>query len=208
VSSGSYRVRRATLEDLPALRELWKKASLSMPDLEKRFTEVQIAENPEGQIAGALGIKIERLHGHIHSEAILDKENAVLYEAFWQRMQILGRNYGLFRFWTDSPSPYWQTLGFRVADDKAFDKKPAGIPGEKDKLLTLPLKEESAEGISVEQQFEMFTQAQKLETERLLQQAQSFKKFAYALMFIATGAFFVLAFLRVLKLAGNSRDHR
>jgi N-acetylglutamate synthase-like GNAT family acetyltransferase len=199
VSSGAYQVRRATLEDLPALRELWKKTNLPLPDLEKRFTEVQIAETLDGQMAGALGIKIERLHGHLHSEAVLEKENLALYEAFWQRMQILARNYGLFRLWTESQTPYWQTIGFKAPSEKEFEKKPAGVPGAREQLLTLALKEESAEGLSVEQQFEIFTQSQKAETERLLQQAQVFKKVAYGILFLACGAFVVAAFLRWMK---------
>jgi N-acetylglutamate synthase-like GNAT family acetyltransferase len=192
-------VRRATLEDLPALRELWKKTNLSLPDLEKRFTEVQIAETPEGQIAGALGIKIERLHGILHSEAILETENQSLYEAFWQRLQILSRNYGLFRLWTDSPAPYWKTIGFQTPEAKAFEKKPAGVTGEREKLLTFALKEESAEGLSVEQQFELFTQSQKAETERLMQQAQMFKKVAYGVLFVAIAGFLLAAVIRGIK---------
>lgn len=199
VSSPGYQVRRATLEDLPALRELWKKANLSLPDLEKRFTEVQIAETPEGQMAGALGIKIERLHGQLHSEAILEKENTPLYEAFWQRLQILSRNYGLFRLWTESAAPFWQTIGFKTPDEKTFEKKPAGVTAEREKLLTLALKEESAEGMSVEQQFEIFTQSQKAETERLMQQAQVFKKVAYVFLFLVCGAFVVAAFVKWMK---------
>lgn len=200
VSSGPYQVRRATLEDLPALRELWKQTNLSLPDLEKRFTEVQIAQNAEGKIVGALGIKIDRLHGHLHSEAIPDKNDTALYEAFWQRLQILARNYGLFRLWTDSQTPYWQTIGFKTPDEKAFEKRPASIGGERDKILTLVTKEETAEGLSVEQQFEIFTQSQKAETERLMQQAQVFKKIAYALLALACGAFLLMALFRLVKL--------
>jgi N-acetylglutamate synthase-like GNAT family acetyltransferase len=200
VSSVTYKVRRATLEDLPALRELWAKTNLSLPDLEKRFTEVQIAENGEGQIAGALGIKIERLHGQLHSEAILDKNDTALYEAFWQRLQILARNYGLFRLWTDSTTPFWQTIGFKTPDEKGYEKRPAAVASEREKTLTLVLKEETAEGLSVEQQFEMFTQSQKAETERLMAQAQVFKKVAYIILFLACGGFLIMALLRMFKL--------
>ncbi len=199
VSSPEYKVRRATLEDLPALRELWKKVNLPLGDLEKRFTEVQIAEAADGQIAGALGVKIDRLHGLLHSEAIPEKENAALYEAFWQRVQILSRNYGLFRLWTESQAPYWGTIGFKTPDEKAYEKKPAGVTTEREKLLTLALKEESSEGLSVEQQFELFTQSQKAETERLMQQAQAFKKVAYAVLFIAIAGFLVTALVKWIK---------
>ena len=199
MSSPTYQVRRATLEDLPALRELWKKVNLPLPDLEKRFTEVQIAENTEGQIVGALGIKIDRLHGHLHSEAILEKENAAIYETLWQRVQILARNYGLFRLWTDSQAPYWQMIGFKTPDEKAYEKKPASVAGEREKILTYAIKEESAEGLTVEQQFEIFAQSQKAETERLMQQAQVFKKIAYSILVLAILGFAVAAGIRWLK---------
>jgi N-acetylglutamate synthase-like GNAT family acetyltransferase len=205
VSSPAYQVRRATLEDLPALRELWTKAGLSLPELEKRFTEVQIAENGDGKIAGALGIKIDRLHGMLHSEAILEKENTALFESFWQRIQILGRNYGLFRLWTESHAPFWKTVGFIAPDDKAFEKRPAGVSSERDKVLTFALKEESAEGLTVEQQFELFTQSQKAETERLMQQAQVFKKIAYVILFLAIAGFAVAAAMRWIKVIQRRR---
>jgi N-acetylglutamate synthase-like GNAT family acetyltransferase len=199
VSSGTYQIRRATLDDLPALRELWKKTNLDAPDLEKRLTEVQVAEK-DGQIVAALGMKIDRLHGQVHSEAIPDKNDAVLYEAFWQRLQILSRNFGLFRLWTDSQTPYWQTRGFKIPDEKAFAKKPESMPGDREKLLTLAMKEETAEGLSVEQQFEIFTQSQKAETERLMQQAQTFKKIAYVILALACGFFLLMALKRLIKL--------
>lgn len=198
MSSEAYRIRRATLDDLPALRELWAKAGLPPHDLEKRFTEVQIAETPEGKIEGAIAMKIERLHGHIHSEAILDAGNIALFEAFWQRLQILGRNYGLFRLWTASKNPFWQALGFKAPDEKALEKIPAGF-GPKESLLTLAIKEESTDGLTVEQQFEIFSQAQKAETDRLMQQAQAFKKVAYTVIILISGAFVVYAVMKFLN---------
>jgi N-acetylglutamate synthase-like GNAT family acetyltransferase len=197
-------VRRATLDDLPALRTLWTNFGLPLDVLEKRFTEVQVAENGEGQIVGALGLKVERLHGQIHSEVIPGAESAAIYEAFWQRLQILGRNYGLFRLWTDSTSPFWQTLGFKKVEGKALEKAPASF-GSKEKLLSLALKEESADGISVEQQFEIFTQAQKRETEQLLQQAQTLKKVAYTILALLVGGLLAAAVVRFFMSPGIRR---
>ncbi len=205
VSSELYRVRRATLDDLPALRELWTKVNLPLQDLEKRFTEIQIAETQDGKIAGAIGVKVERLHGQIHSEAILDPTDTLLYEALWQRMQILSRNYGLFRMWTDSTNPYWKSLGFKAPSEKELEKIPSSLASAPAKALTYALKEESAEGLSVEQQFELFTQTQKLETERLMQQAQTFRKVAYFLLFLAFGGLILAAVIRFLKLPQKTK---
>lgn len=181
------------------LRELWTKLALPQQVLEKHFTEIQVAENPEGKIIAAIGLKIERLHGHIHSEAISDPNDSNLYEAFWQRLQILGRNHGLFRMWTESSNPYWKTVGFSAPDAKALEKMPAGFSLKKEAVLTHAIREESAEGLSVEQQFEMFTQAQKMETERLLQQAQVFKRVAYVIILIISGGLIFYALMRFLN---------
>jgi N-acetylglutamate synthase-like GNAT family acetyltransferase len=205
MTAADFRIRRATLDDLPALRALWQKSQLQPMDLEKRFTEMQVAETPDGQIAGAIGIKIERLHGQVHSEIISDPAHAApLHEAFWQRLQILARNHGLFRLWTQSIDPYWTTLGFRKPDAKEQEKIPASFgAGE---FLTFPLKEETAEGVSVEKEFELFTQSQRMETERLMQQAQTFKKFAYALLALAIGGLLVAAAIRFFKLPGLRKE--
>jgi hypothetical protein len=201
VSSPAYKVRRATLDDLPALRALWTEAHIPLDGLEKRFTEVQVAETEEGKIHGAIGIKLEGLHGKVHSEAMAPGADPAIYDAFWERLQIIGRNFGLLRLWTDSPSPFWQTLGFAKPDEKALAKVPPTF-GAKENLLTLALKADSADGLTVEQQFDIFSKTQRMETERLMQQAQTFKKFAYAILALIVGGLFAAAAIRFFTSPG------
>jgi len=208
VADSPYKIRRATLDDLPALRALWAKVNLPAPDLEKRFTEVQIAENGAGEAVGALGLKIDKQHGHIHSEAIPDDADPALYAAFWERLQIISRNFGLFRTWIGSTRPFWPSIGFVAPDQKALEKAPAGLGLPKENLLTLTLKEESSDGLSVEQQFEIFTQAQKAETERLLHQAQVFKRVAYTIILLISGGLLIYAVMRFLTRGQRRGDRR
>jgi N-acetylglutamate synthase-like GNAT family acetyltransferase len=205
MTASDFRIRRATVDDLPTLRTLWAKSGLQPMDLEKRVTEMQVAELADGQVVGALGLKIERLHGQVHSEIILDAAHQVpLREAFWQRLQILARNHGLFRLWTQLTNPFWAQLGFKTPTDKEREKMPASFAGAAD-VFTLALKEDSAEGLSVEKEFELFTQAQKMETERLMQQAQAFRKFAYILLGTIIGGLFLAAVFRFFKVATKRR---
>jgi N-acetylglutamate synthase-like GNAT family acetyltransferase len=200
MASADYRIRRATVDDLPALRELWEQFGFPALELEKRVTEMQVAETHEGKIAAALGFKIERLHGLIHTEAVPESaENGAMHEAFWQRLQVLARNHGLFRIWTHSPAPFWATLGFQKPDPKAIEKLPAAFGPVDEKLITHTIREESPQGLSVEQEFELFSQAQKLETERLMRQAEVFKKIAYTIIFVVCGGFLVMAAIRILN---------
>lgn len=204
MTASDFRIRRATVDDLPTLRTLWVQSGLQPMDLDKRVTEMQVAETPEGQIAGALGLKIERLHGQIHSEIIVDPAHEVaLREAFWQRLQILARNHGLFRLWTGLAAPHWTRLGFKTPTDKEREKMPASF-GASPEMFALALKEDSPEGLSVEKEFELFTQAQKIETERLMQQAQSFRKFAYALLALMIVGLIAAAGIYFVKLAGRA----
>jgi hypothetical protein len=90
----NYRVRRATVDDLGALTALWESMNFPLQTLEKRLTEFQIAEGPQGHIAGAFGFQINGRYGLIHSEAFSDFSTAdEIRSLFWQRIQPLAMNH-------------------------------------------------------------------------------------------------------------------
>ena len=64
-------IRRATVDDLPALKSLWLTARLPADELEARLTEFQVVE-AGGVFAGALGLQIVRQHARLHSEDYAD----------------------------------------------------------------------------------------------------------------------------------------
>jgi len=72
MNSTSYRVRRATLDDLPQLTALWESMRLSTEELGRRVTEFQVAENDEFALVGAVGLQIASEAREIHSEAFTD----------------------------------------------------------------------------------------------------------------------------------------
>src|SRR6476619_3515349 len=72
VSGSNYRVRRATLEDIGALTELWKSMRFPIEDLSRRVTEFQVAESSDGKLLGALGLQMVEKQGRIHSEGFTD----------------------------------------------------------------------------------------------------------------------------------------
>ena len=51
-------VRRATLDDLPQLIELWQMEKLPVEVLDKRFTEFQVVADASGRIVGAVGMQL------------------------------------------------------------------------------------------------------------------------------------------------------
>src|SRR5664279_6196853 len=113
-------IRRATVDDLPALKSLWTAAQFPADELEARLTEFQVVE-AGGQFAGALGLQILRQHARLHSEDYVDFSVAdAARELFWERIQKLTANHGVFRLWTHEDSMFWQRCGFQLSDEEAL----------------------------------------------------------------------------------------
>lgn len=181
MSSPNYRVRRATLDDLPALKPLWESMRFNVEDLEKHLTEFQVAENAQGEVVGAIGFRMSGRHGCVHSESYADYSIAdVCRPLFGERLQVLSANHGIARLWTQENAPYWNREGFQPADEETLKKLPAAWPNENPAWLTLQLKSEEA-FVSMEKELGVFMQAEKARSAKMHEQARLIK-------FIATGA--------------------
>src|ERR1700722_16588319 len=107
MTSPSLVIRRATVDDLPALKAMWLAAQWPVSELENRVTEFHIVESG-GQFAGALGGQVFRQHARLHSEDYTDFSVAdAARKLFWERIQVIAANLGVFRLWTQETSPFW-----------------------------------------------------------------------------------------------------
>lgn len=120
-----WTARRATLEDLPALEALWQRCGLPWEQLEKFFTEFQVVtkeeeEGEESAIHAALGLLVEGAEGLVHTEAIppSDIDPDELRAVLWRRLQLVARNQGVQRLWTQEDAPYWVASGFSAPSPK------------------------------------------------------------------------------------------
>jgi hypothetical protein len=155
--------------------------SLPVADLEKRLTEFQVVETTEGKVIGGLGFQIGDRQSRIHSEAYSDFAFADAARLlFWERIQTLAMNHGIFRLWTQEPSPFWSRNGFQKASEETLKKLPSGWMNDYP-WLTLQLKDEAAM-VSIEKELAMFMQEEKQRSVRALQHAQTLKTVA---LFIA-----------------------
>jgi N-acetylglutamate synthase-like GNAT family acetyltransferase len=194
----SYRVRRATLDDLAVLRPVWQSMHLPVVELEKHLTEFQTVEAADGKIVGAVGFHIAEKQGLLHSEAFSDFAAAdAARPLLWERFQVLAANHGIFRVWTRESAPFWKSLGFQPANPELLPRLPAAWnrPDQKDGWLTLQLKDEQAV-VSMEKELALFMEAEKQRTARMFDQARVLKGIATVL---AVGfAIFVLVALILL----------
>ena len=185
-----FMVRRATVDDLGGLKILWERARLQVLDLERHLTEFQLAVSMEGDLLGAAALRVQGKDGLLHSEAFTLPETEEQYRpAIWQRLHNLARNHALVRIWTREGAPFWHQTGFAEVPAEQLKKLPAAFGDPHARWLTLPLREDTAGVLSLEQEFELFQQANRANTDQVMAQARKLKLFAN----VVAVAVFVLA---------------
>lgn len=194
----NFRVRRATLDDVGVLMELWKTMRFPADELARRITEFQVAESENGQVLGAVGLQMAQKQGLIHSEAFLDFAHAdLLRPALWERLHAVAVNHGLLRFWTQETAPFWHHSGLIKADEEALQRLPPTWGNTGGHWLTLKLKDDVAEILSADRAFAAFMESEKERSQRTLRHARILRLvvlfFAFAaFLVIIVGTFFML----------------
>jgi hypothetical protein len=175
---GTFQIRRAILDDLPRLKELWQVGRISIPDLDKRFTEFQVAVNDRGEVVAAVGLQLTGTDGKIHSETFSDFAlSDAVRPLLWERLQVVARNHGLYRFWTDEVAPFWKKdAGFSTPTAEGLSRLPEVFGPAHGGWLALRLRDESSDPDLLEAQFKMFREAERAKRERLVQWADFMKK--------------------------------
>ena len=179
-------IRRATVDDLPALKALWTTAQLPADDLENRLTEFQVVES-HGAFAGAVGVQITRQHLRFYAEDYTDFSVAdAARELLWERIQKLAANHGVFRVWTQETSPFWTRWGFQPANPETLERLPEEWKALEGHWLTLELKNEDAIKTALGTQFAGFMDNEKKQTAEVAARARQIRTF-FTVIFFAIG---------------------
>jgi len=199
MSSSNYRVRRATLDDMSALKALWESMRFSDADLDRRLTEFQVAESQEGILLGALALQINARHGRIHGEAFTDFALAEqLRPLLWERIQSIATSHGLARLWTQESAPFWNRCGLLPADAKALEKLPPAWAGEPAGWLTVQLRDETTVVTSLDKEFALFMESEKQRTQNAFRYIKTLKIIA-TIIAIILALFVGVAALRIFQ---------
>lgn len=151
---------------------------LPAAELERRLTEFQVVENPEGKVLGGIGLQIAGGTGRLHSEGFTDFAIAdQARELLWSRIQTLATNHGILRLWARETVPFWNGVGFKPADAETLKRLPDAWKTEDTPWFTLQLKDEATIA-SMEKELAMFMAAEKRSTDRVFQQARTAKTIA------------------------------
>ncbi len=206
-----FQVRRATVEDVPQLRSLWEMGDLQVEELEKRFTEFQVAHNEQGEIVATLGLQMTEDQGRLYGEVIAWFDFAEeLRTQLWTRLEVVARNQGLSRLWTDLEDPFWKGVGFKKASTEMLGLRPSAFGEGQGESLYFPLRAAGGAGEEVEKQLAVLKAISHAETQRLMDRARVMKWVAMGLITAVFAAFAVwvvyYALLRKRVQRKRSRD--
>ena len=198
MTTAEFRVRRATVDDLPALKALWESMRITTPELDKRLTEFQVAEMADGKVAAAIGIQIVQRQALIHSEAFVDFSIADQVRAqWWTRIQSLAMNHGIVRLWTQEHAPFWTHNGFQPANAANLEKLAPAWDHSVTDWLVLQLKEEAAiQALSADAEFAAYMKAEREKTAAKARTAKRVGVVVALLFALFTGALMLYAFMR------------
>ena len=192
--------RRATVEDLPQLLPLWRLEHLQADDLEKRFTEFQVACDATGQIVAAVGLQISGAQACLHSEAIGAAEfSDLLRELLWKRLQVIIQNHALERMWTTLAATYWRTIGFDKATAEQLETLPPAFQPGAGEWLVITLRAANANA-ALEREFSQLKALQEQESQRMRERVRWAKRIALGITIVLV--VLVLAWLAVILKVG------
>ena len=144
--------------------------------LRKHTTEFLVAESADGKILGAIGVQIVRRHALLHSEGFFDFAFAdQARHLFWENIQKLASNHGVFRVWIQDASPFWTRSGFQPADTEKLSRLPEEWNQDNSRWFTLQLKDEEVIANVLDKNFAAFMSDEKKNATRLRERAQMLK---------------------------------
>ncbi len=196
-------VRRATLDDLQQLAELWRMEKLPVEVLLERFTEFQVVADPDGKVVGAVGLQMSEKQGRLHSELFPRYDLAdQLRPLLWERHKKVAQNHGVVRIWTQLTAPFWQSGDFHDASGEELATLPAKFAGQPGAWTTVLLREQVAAIDTIEKELAMFREIEKAKTNRIFKQAKAIKVVALIMAF----AVFVWAGFWLFKIFQKQPD--
>ncbi len=204
MSSFKFEARRATLDDLPRLKELWALMQMPDGDLERQLTDFQVVVDETGRVVGGIALQLSHRHARLHSEAFEDFSLAEYARpALWARIQTLATNHGLARLWTRESSPFWTHNGFRPAAEDDLEKLPSQWGRFNAGWLTLKLRDEEAIA-SLDKEFALFVESEKQQRTQLIGQAKVIKTVAVAGIILVALLFLAAMVWLLLQQRNNS----
>lgn len=194
--------RRAAVEDLAALQALWMEAGLPWEQLAGYLNEFQVTVDDSGLITSAIGLLIEGDQALLHTEAVHPGADADLSRAaLWKRVQIVARNQGVQRIWTQEDADYWRVSGFSPMPPPLVERVPASFLKSADAWLACDLMDPERAKAIVNEQLAILEAERLQSAEEFQRKVRIFRLAAILLAFVVLAACVMLLY-RIVQTPG------
>lgn len=190
-----FSARRATLEDVPVLQELWRQVGLPWEQLADFINEFQVVTDDAGNVVGAAGLLLEGDDGLLHSEAIVDGlDGDSVRLALWRRVQIVSRNQGVARLWTQEDAEYWRTAGFQPSTAAERTQAKVEFLGAEGVWLVFQVGTPDRAQALINEQLAILEATRMQDADDLQQKIRTLRLVAYLMAFLVIGGCLALLF--------------
>lgn len=178
---GSFQLKRATVEELPALRWLWQRANLSTVALERDLTDFYLLLDEDFTLLAAMGVHVESkeawLH-HLHFSH--DPHDPELFGQFWERLRLLLINRGVQRAWTRQLPAAWRQEGFTDPSSRESLHAPRHAQPDQPGLLVRPMRDARTAQL-IEKKVAELSALREVSDRHMAQQTQRIRRIAYTI---------------------------
>lgn len=188
MNPGQLTARRATVDDLPALRGLWQSERLPGHELEKRLTEFHVVVRPDGTVTGAVGLWVVGSEALVHSPAFATPALAAEGRAvLWHHLHTLAQTRGVVRVWAREAEARWSGAAFTPATPTQLRRRPSAFGSARERWFAHALRDETVSAEAWEKEFAALQAHQQEQAERVRRQAAFWKLLAWgiAALFLA-----------------------
>lgn len=204
MESPQWTARRATLDDLRALESLWQRLGLPWEQLEQYLTEFQVVPAEDGSLRAAIGLLVEGQEALMHTEAIPadEPEPDELRQALWRRLQVVARNQGVVRVWTQEDAPYWAASGFSAASEGVLAEAKASFIPQNSDWRVFPLTDPDRTSKIIQEQMAIWQATRERESNDFMSTIRNVRNGA----FLIAGGIIILLFVMAFYIFSKKPD--
>ncbi|MCE2826634.1 MAG: hypothetical protein LW626_06030, partial [Verrucomicrobium sp.] len=192
--------RRADVEDLGSLTDLWSSAGLPADELGGFVAEFHVVTDPDGRVLHAIGLLVEGDQALLHSEALASGSSHdpdSCRSTAWRRLRIIARNQGVRRIWTREDAAYWSTCGFHPVAASDLPEPLPSFATREDGWWLFRHPEPSQAAQMVQQQMALWQTQREQEADGFRSRLATFRAVAWGLVFVV--AILTLVFMALVK---------
>lgn len=182
-SLSQYRFRRANIDDVERLRDLWLRHGYDSEGLESRITEFQVALDESDTIVASIGIRNQQRQALFHHECWgAEMTHQVRRDLAAHAIQVAER-FQVWRIWTTMEDVLWSEMGFDPVKPDALEDLPQGFGDWRSGWKAYKLRSDIASDENLARQFELLKIQNQEDNHKIKQTARVVGVVGYIIIF-------------------------